>query len=192
MNCAWVKDNLCDILDGLLPSGVDEQYQSHLAECAECRTLIAEITLDQQALASVPRVVPPVELMAGVMATIRRPVKKAFWPFFAPRFAPVAAALAIMVLGLNFWTAYFPYPSLPPESASIETQMAPRLFVATGEEPDASDPAISDKSMATASLEDARLNALPARPSFLVVSSMLGGSLFVVWGAIVLVWYKRS
>jgi len=196
MNCAWVKDNLCDIMDGLLPSEVDEQYQLHLAECTECRTLITELSLDQQTISSLPRVLPPVELMAGVMATIRRPEKKAFWPFFAPRFAPVAAALAIMVLGLNFWTAYFPYPSLTPGSALMETQMAPRLFAVGGEEPDASDPAISDnfrqKSIDTASLEDIREDALPARPTILKVSSVLGGSIFLVWGVIVIIWYKRS
>jgi len=191
MDCAWIKDNLCDILDGLLPSEVEEQYQSHLAECAECRTLIAEISLDQQVLASVPRVVPPVELIAGVFNTIRRPAKKAFWPFFAPRFAPVAAALAIMVLGLNFWTAYFPYQSSTPESAAVETQTTPRMFVAIGEEPDASDPAVTDSSMATAALDN-KENVLPEQPSFLVVSSILGGSVFVLWGAVVLVWYKRA
>jgi len=74
----------------------------------------------------------------------------------------------------------------------METQMAPRLFVVGGEEPDASDPAISDKSIATASLEDIREDALPARPTILQVSSVLGGSIFLVWGAIVIIWYKRS
>lgn len=192
MNCTWVKNNLCDILDGLLPPDTEEQYQEHLADCAECRMLLAEIALDQQALTSLPRVSPPAELITGVLSAIRQPAKKALWPFFAPRFAPVAAALAIMVLGLNFWMAYFPHPSATRESALIETQMAPRLFVAGGEEPDSEAPAATDKRMGTASLDAASESALPERPSFLLVSSALGGSIFVVWGAIVLVWYKRS
>ena len=192
MNCTWVKDNLCDILDGLLPSDMEEKYQEHLAECVECRMLLAEIKLDQQALASLPRVSPPAELMAGVLASVRQPARKTLWPFFAPRLVPVAAALVIMILGLNLWTAYFPYPLATHESARREDQLDSRRIMAIGEEPSTTPPEATDKSLDASLFSASQVAPPPARPSFLVVSSMLGGSIFVVWGAIVFLWYKRA
>ncbi|MBS3936994.1 MAG: hypothetical protein KGZ50_00275 [Peptococcaceae bacterium] len=169
MNCNWVKDNLCDILDGLLPPHTEEEWRAHRDTCADCRQLIAEITLDQRALVALPQVYPPAVLKHRILAAVRQVAPKNPWKFFVPRLVPVAAAIVVTVASINMWPGHFLGQKASPEDALMETQVAPRVF-----------------SSASAIEED------QTPPPLLVVSSSLGGTIFVAWGAVVLLWYRRQ
>lgn len=170
MDCNWLKDNLSDCLDGTLPPLVEQQWREHLASCGACRALYDDLVLVERQLAELPPVLAPAGLMINVMAGVKRPVKNP-WKFFLPRLAPVAAALAITLASVNLWPGHFFGQPVVSEDVSSEMQRtAPQVFSA----------AIDTATVETPS------NTLLMR------SSAVGGTLFLIWGAVVLVWYKRT
>ena len=48
MNCKDVKRYLSDYIDGLLPSGMKEDFESHLNQCSECRALVEDVKAIQK------------------------------------------------------------------------------------------------------------------------------------------------
>ena len=48
MNCKDVKKYLSDYIDGLLHSGMKEDFESHLTHCSECRTLVEDVKAIQK------------------------------------------------------------------------------------------------------------------------------------------------
>ncbi|RKZ22662.1 hypothetical protein DRQ23_04630 [bacterium] len=48
MNCKDVKKYLSDYIDGLLPSEMKEEFESHLNQCSECRSLVEDVKAIQK------------------------------------------------------------------------------------------------------------------------------------------------
>jgi anti-sigma-K factor RskA len=97
--------------------GEDElrAYEAHLATCPVCREEVDELAPAADALpASVEPIAPPPRLKARIMAEVEReaellaaagepadrPPPRRRWSFSLPRLAPLAAAAALLVLGV--------------------------------------------------------------------------------------------
>jgi anti-sigma-K factor RskA len=105
---------------GALPDDERHAYEAHLATCAACRDEVDELAPAAHALpASVEPVAPPPELKARIMVEVEREAallvaagpqadrppapaapRRRRWRFGLPGLAPVAAAVALLFLGI--------------------------------------------------------------------------------------------
>jgi len=115
LNCLNTEERLTDYLDGQLQGAERAQLEAHLAECAACRQLAAQVRALSVRL---PRLEPEVEptglvyrILEATSGTVKPKTestwKKLFAGLLAPRFAlglgSVAATLFILfqALGIN-------------------------------------------------------------------------------------------
>lgn len=94
--CSHFQDQLFDFVDGHLPQADRWRLESHLAECASCRSRLAEERWLSRLLhgALARSSLKPVSLWPS-----RIPVRRPRWR----RPALAAAALMALALGLTFW-----------------------------------------------------------------------------------------
>src|SRR6266567_565100 len=109
MMCPHMEARLNEYVDGTLPAGDRAAVEAHLAECAACRTAVAELRALVAGAASLPTTVEPGrDLWATIEARIVQRatynVRRAFW-----RRALPAAAVLVIALGV--------YRLLPPSTA---------------------------------------------------------------------------
>ncbi len=109
MMCPHMEARLNEYVDGTLPAGDRAAVEAHLAECAACRTAVAELRALVAGAASLPTTVEPGrDLWATIEARIVQRatynMRRAFW-----RRALAAAAVLVIALGV--------YRLLPPSTA---------------------------------------------------------------------------
>ena len=72
--CAAVDERLMDYLEGDLPAGDRLVLDEHLASCARCRTLVADLRAIAGEAAALPVLRPERDLWAGIARRIEAPV----------------------------------------------------------------------------------------------------------------------
>ena len=72
--CAVVDERLMDYLEGDLPAGDRVVLEEHLASCARCRTLVADLRAIAGEAAALPVLRPERDLWAGIARRIEAPV----------------------------------------------------------------------------------------------------------------------
>ena len=112
-------DSVAPYLLGALPEDETEAFEAHLAHCADCREELDVLVPAVHALpASVEPVAPPPALKARIMAEVEREAsllaaagpeadrppareRRRRWHFSMPRLAPLAAAAALLFVGVG-------------------------------------------------------------------------------------------
>jgi tetratricopeptide (TPR) repeat protein len=132
---ARAENNNDALRDELLTAEERSAIESHLAECGECRTALAELRAVARLARNLPDAPPVSNLWPGITARLdpspsvvpfRRTLTRQF-SFTVPQLA--AAALALMVLsGGMVWVARSgdPRASLPPVVATVEAPTGDR------------------------------------------------------------------
>lgn len=72
--CEQFDLRLPDWLEGTLPADQRADADAHLATCAQCRTLVDELTAISRSAAALPPIEPSRDLWAGIAARIEAPV----------------------------------------------------------------------------------------------------------------------
>jgi hypothetical protein len=72
--CAAVDERLMDYLEGDLPAGDGLVFEDHLAGCARCRTLVADLRAIAGEAAALPTLRPERDLWDGIARRIEAPV----------------------------------------------------------------------------------------------------------------------
>ena len=72
--CAVVDERLMDYLEGDLPAGDRLVLEGHLASCARCRTLVADLQAIAGEAAALPVLRPERDLWAGIARRIEAPI----------------------------------------------------------------------------------------------------------------------
>jgi len=105
MMCPHMEATLNEYVDGTLAARDRASVEAHLAECAGCRTAVAELRALVAAAAALPRTIEPGrDLWATIETRIGQPatwtVQRVWW-----RGALAAAAVCVMALGIYRLTA---------------------------------------------------------------------------------------
>ena len=113
------SDSVAPYLLGALPEDELEAFEAHLAHCADCREEVDVLVPAVHALpASVEPMAPPPALKARIMAEVEREAsllaaagpeadrppareRRRRWHFSMPRLAPLAAAAALLFVGVG-------------------------------------------------------------------------------------------
>lgn len=104
MTCSELELQLCDYVDGTLPSGERERMDLHLAGCAACRELLADSRGVLEFLERVPDVaVPPVLVSRILQQAPARPVVAgaAAQGFFSRLFEPILQPRLVMGMAMT-------------------------------------------------------------------------------------------
>jgi hypothetical protein len=102
MNCEQYDDGLDDYIDGRR----QPEFERHLATCARCQALVADLTTIRRAASMLEEHVPPPRLWAKIASSIEeRPRRFVFW-----RPVAVAASLAVLLAGAS-WLAWTQAPT---------------------------------------------------------------------------------
>jgi len=106
MNCQDYEAQIGDYVDGAMDEAQRASFESHLATCASCRAVVADLSVIRSASLSLEPQVPPPHVWRMLSAAIDAEPKPFFgvggtqwWRAFAP-----AAAMAVLVASLS-WTA---------------------------------------------------------------------------------------
>lgn len=190
MKCELLQNQLSDIIDGLLTPEEQRLVDNHLAECQKCAALVADVRQSSLVLQSLGDVSVPAVLKQRVMWELAKPtVRKNPWSFFLPRLAPVAAAVVVSVMSINMLPSYL-------TAQQNKSFMAPRVAAPeAGTEADGSrqtDDTVLNATQEFTTMAAGESFADDATPSMWVVTSAAGSTVFLLWGAVVYRWYKKS
>ena len=102
MNCEQYDDRLDDYVDG----SSEPEFEQHLATCARCQALVADLASIRRAASMLEEYVPPPRLWAKIASSIEeRPRRFAFW-----RPVAIAASVALLLAGTS-WLAWKQAPT---------------------------------------------------------------------------------
>ena len=99
MNCQWVQQNLSAYIDNELSSTHKELIESHLSQCALCKSEFNRLSKAWDALSLWEDTHPPVHLQKSILKAIKK--EKSF--NFMRLVLPVAAALLISLSTVLFY-----------------------------------------------------------------------------------------
>lgn len=126
MNCDQLEERASEIVDGGLAPAQRAEVDAHLAACARCRALVADLRLIQQTAATLDRQAPPARLWTGIAARLDadpdfkrasaagRPATPQHGP---PGWAWLAAA-AVLVAVVGGGLYYMTRAMQPPQNAA--------------------------------------------------------------------------
>jgi anti-sigma factor RsiW len=128
MNCELFDDLLDECVDGARPADhrSDERFtafERHLAECARCQAVIADLTSIRLAASTLDEQVPPPRLWAKIASSIDEQQRQPWWQrqfgaaFSAWVPAAVAASVAVLLLA-GAWNAWRQTPAETPQQSS--------------------------------------------------------------------------
>lgn len=106
-SCQDMEVLLQDYLDGYLLASQRATLETHLRDCASCRTLLGELRHLDQELTDFPQVDAPAGLKGRILDAI--PPRKRRVPRWSPAHPVVGmllAAMAVVVVGFFFGTRY--------------------------------------------------------------------------------------
>jgi anti-sigma factor RsiW len=140
MNCQLYDDLLDDYVDGVRAAdyGNDTRmaaFERHLAQCAQCQAVVADLTSIRIVASTLDRQIPPPRLWAKIASSLDERQRQPWWqrqlggalsPWVA---GAVAASIALLlVAGLwQQWKQPAPEPqqdisALPPEPAAVPAE----------------------------------------------------------------------
>lgn len=111
LTCDETQALMSDALDGMLSDTARATYDAHLAGCADCRSLAADLSQLRRDAASLPTLTPSRDLWSGIEARLgtpvvalgeRRPPRLARW---TSRQMAAAAAVLVAVTAGSTWLA---------------------------------------------------------------------------------------
>lgn len=109
MNCDQYDDLLGDYVDGIR----HPEFERHLAACARCQALVADLTSIRRTAATLEEQLPPPRLWARIAASLEeKPRRSIAWMPVA-----VAASLALVIAGAT-WLAWRQSPAETPQQAT--------------------------------------------------------------------------
>jgi len=104
INCKYIEENLFDIAEGNIETGVKDELERHLESCDSCRNLVAEFRAVLESPDTVPEIEPSVNFLPKLNARLDEleEADKVRTPFaiFARLLRPVAAVA--MIVGTVF------------------------------------------------------------------------------------------
>ena len=113
-----------DAIDGTLSDTQRAHYESHLASCAECRSLAADLVALRNDAAALPPLTPSRDLWAGIEARLETPVvslndhRRSFAARWTSRQAVAAAAVLIAVTAGGTWFVATRTTDIAPQTAA--------------------------------------------------------------------------
>jgi hypothetical protein len=115
---------------GDLDPGAAARFERHLAECPECRRLVAELRSTRAALADLRLEPVPTDVYDSIRATVRerldaQPGPAWRWRLEPARFAWAAGLLLVVVSAGALWLLIRPAAPLPPAGQPVTTRVAP-------------------------------------------------------------------
>jgi hypothetical protein len=130
MGCNEFQPMLSDFVDGGLPRDARAKLEAHLATCADCRALLADLKRVKAAARALPKMTAPESVWRNVRAgldaesALPRDRRRANVVSFAPRRRMVLtglAAAAVLVLAVSAGVYFATRPSTPAQPASAQT-----------------------------------------------------------------------
>lgn len=154
MSCEQLDAMLADWLEQDLARDDAARVEQHLAQCARCTALVADLTSIQRQAAALPPLVPSRDLWPGIDARIQTPVIALPAKQDAPRrrhwWMGAAAAALVAVTASVTWLATSPGPNATtPVVASSDTAPSPAAqHTVTSSDSSDEMPAVPDASLA--------------------------------------------
>lgn len=106
--CNEYRTALSELADGSLAGEARARVEAHIQECADCRTVLADIRRLRQAARSLPKATPPEDLWNKVRARIDEDTHPRVVPFGRSRWMPhsratwgMLAAAAVLLLAVS-------------------------------------------------------------------------------------------
>jgi hypothetical protein len=103
MTCQGDHARLGDYVDGALPATEAVQVEAHLATCAPCRSLAADLQRIRSMARSLEPLVPPPHVWRAVAAATQRRSPWASLRLFVVAWQPAAATAMAAVLATGLW-----------------------------------------------------------------------------------------
>jgi hypothetical protein len=103
MTCQGDHARLGDYVDGALPATEAVQVEAHLAACAPCRSLAADLQRIRSMARSLEPLVPPPHVWRAVSAATQRRSPWASLRLFVVAWQPAAATAMAVVLATGLW-----------------------------------------------------------------------------------------
>jgi len=112
ISCDIFVERLADFLDGSIESGESTRLSAHVASCADCTALVADLQTISNSAAALPSLSPSHDLWVGIAARIEtpvttigdRPARVRASDIPRTRLIAAAAALVVVTAGLTSWT----------------------------------------------------------------------------------------
>ena len=130
MNCELYDDLLDDYVDGIRAAdyGKDGRlaaFERHLATCARCQTVVADLTSIRVALSTLDRHIPPPRLWAKIASSLDEQQRQPWWQrqfgsALSPWVAGAAAASVALLFVAGLWQPSR-QPALEPQQ-DVSTQ----------------------------------------------------------------------
>ncbi len=117
--CARVAALLHDRVDGSLGPGAQPDLDAHLASCAACRELLADLDAIRRTAAEIPDFTPRPEVWAGLSQRLSAEVAarpRHFWS--GTRVALAMAATLVVAVASSVWLFRSPAPAPAPQASA--------------------------------------------------------------------------
>jgi anti-sigma factor RsiW len=104
MTCESCSSLIDDYVDGLLAADERRAIDAHLAGCAACRTLAADLGTIRRVAGDLERHVPPPRVWNGLAAAVEAEPRRRSWAAAVFSWRPLAAAaLVVLLAGGGAW-----------------------------------------------------------------------------------------
>jgi anti-sigma factor RsiW len=126
MSCKQFENHLLSYLDGRASAAERREVESHLANCAACRTRVEEYRRLWHALDKAPVIEPSLGFDARLRQRIAAEPRPGLWSWFAP---PPRLAIAVALLCLlSVWVSSRPPVAVEPQTTAAQTDQDFRMI----------------------------------------------------------------
>jgi anti-sigma factor RsiW len=130
MTCDRCRSLVDEYVDDTLTVDERRAVEAHLADCAACRSIAADVGAIRAAARTLDRLAPPPRVWSNISAALAARPRGAWWRP-ATSWTPLAAAAALLlVAGLTTWLMVREVPSVAP---AARTRSAPAATAANTE-----------------------------------------------------------
>lgn len=125
MNCAEYERQLGEYVDGALPPAAIPPVEAHLAACARCRVVLADLDAIRSLARSLEAHTPPPRVWQTLSAELSRPQRRTLRSMFVFGWQPAAAAAAALLLTSSLWWVGDRLAALAPVSGELTVASQP-------------------------------------------------------------------
>lgn len=110
MNCHKFREIFSDYIDGALDAGLSVEAGKHLADCADCSSLVDAALANRDMLTGLPELDPGPDLMKKLYAIPAPPKRTVFQAMFdflgRPSVQPALTALTLLMIFFTFLSGH--------------------------------------------------------------------------------------
>jgi hypothetical protein len=118
-SCGRFAERIHEGVDGALDAGAQAELDAHLASCAACRALAADLEAMRRAAAELPGFTPRPEVWASLSRRLAAEFAARPRPFWTgARVALAMAATLLVAVASSVWVLRSPAPASPPQASA--------------------------------------------------------------------------